>query len=109
MSGDAFTGSLTRVPGEIVGSYAIQQGTLALSGNYTLAFIGANLTVTPATPLTRPIYATSTYAQSAPGEHKGYEYSRTDNPTRAVLQKQLAELEGGDVVPGFRLGLTSIW
>ena len=41
-----------------------------------------------------PIYATSTFAQAAPGEHKGYEYSRTDNPTRAVLQKQLAELEG---------------
>jgi cystathionine gamma-synthase len=41
-----------------------------------------------------PIYATSTYVQEAPGVHKGYEYSRTDNPTRTALQTQLAALEG---------------
>jgi cystathionine beta-lyase/cystathionine gamma-synthase len=41
-----------------------------------------------------PIYATSTYVQEAPGVHKGYEYSRTDNPTRTALQVQLAALEG---------------
>ncbi|MBT8196907.1 MAG: PLP-dependent transferase, partial [Acidimicrobiia bacterium] len=41
-----------------------------------------------------PIYATSTYAQPAPGEHTGYEYSRTDNPTRTALQTMLAALEG---------------
>ena len=41
-----------------------------------------------------PIYATSTYAQQSPGVHKGYEYSRTDNPTRTALQVQLAALEG---------------
>lgn len=41
-----------------------------------------------------PIYATSTYVQEAPGVHKGYEYSRTDNPTRTALQIQLAALEG---------------
>lgn len=41
-----------------------------------------------------PIYATSTYVQQAPGVHKGYEYSRTDNPTRTALQTQLAALEG---------------
>jgi cystathionine gamma-synthase len=41
-----------------------------------------------------PIYATSTYAQSGPGEHSGYEYSRTDNPTRTALQEALASLEG---------------
>ena len=40
-----------------------------------------------------PIYATSTYVQEAPGVHKGYEYSRTDNPTRTALQTQLAALE----------------
>ncbi len=44
-----------------------------------------------------PIYATSTYVQEAPGVHKGYEYSRTDNPTRTALQVQLAALEGVDV------------
>lgn len=54
-----------------------------------------------------PIYATSTYAQSSPGEHKGYEYSRTDNPTRTVLQTQLAALEGGDHALCFSSGLAS--
>jgi cystathionine gamma-synthase len=41
-----------------------------------------------------PIYATSTYAQDAPGRHRGYEYSRTDNPTRHALEEALASLEG---------------
>ena len=40
-----------------------------------------------------PIFQTSTYVQSAPGEHKGYEYARTQNPTRDVLQKNIAALE----------------
>jgi len=44
-----------------------------------------------------PIYATSTYVQQAPGVHKGYEYSRTDNPTRTALQTQIAALEGVDL------------
>lgn len=43
-----------------------------------------------------PIYATSTYAQDAPGKHSGYDYSRTDNPTRSALQAALAALEGVD-------------
>ncbi|MBI2895611.1 MAG: cystathionine gamma-synthase [Deltaproteobacteria bacterium] len=42
-----------------------------------------------------PVYLSSTYAQQGPGGHKGYEYSRTDNPTRTALQKNLAALEGG--------------
>ena len=41
-----------------------------------------------------PIYATSTFAQEAPGRHRGYEYSRTDNPTRHALEVALAALEG---------------
>ncbi|HVW15493.1 MAG TPA: Ig-like domain-containing protein, partial [Mucilaginibacter sp.] len=45
---DAFTGSLTRDPGENVGSYAINQGTLALNSNYTLSYISANLSITTA-------------------------------------------------------------
>jgi murein DD-endopeptidase MepM/ murein hydrolase activator NlpD/lipopolysaccharide export system protein LptA len=48
ISGDAFTGALSRAPGENVGAYAITQGTLALSNNYTLTYVGANLTVIPA-------------------------------------------------------------
>jgi cystathionine gamma-synthase len=47
-----------------------------------------------------PIYATSTYAQQAPGVHSGYEYSRTDNPTRTALQTALASLEGVDEESG---------
>ena len=54
-----------------------------------------------------PIYQTSTYAQSSPGEHKGFEYSRTDNPTRTVLQTQLAALEQGDKALVFSSGLAA--
>ena len=42
-----------------------------------------------------PIYQTSTYVQRSPGDHKGYEYSRTHNPTRTQLQNALAALENG--------------
>lgn len=42
-----------------------------------------------------PIYQTSTYVQEAPGDHKGYEYARTQNPTRHVLERNLAALENG--------------
>ena len=41
-----------------------------------------------------PVYLTSTYVQAGPGEHKGYEYSRTRNPTRTALEGCLAALEG---------------
>lgn len=43
-----------------------------------------------------PIYQTSTFVQAAPGDHKGYEYARTGNPTRAALEANLAALEGGE-------------
>ena len=42
-----------------------------------------------------PIYQTSTYAQAAPGDHQGYEYARTQNPTRHALEANLAALENG--------------
>ena len=52
-----------------------------------------------------PIYATSTYAQASPGEHKGYEYARTHNPTRDALEACLAALEGGQAAsPSPRAG-----
>jgi cystathionine gamma-synthase len=54
-----------------------------------------------------PIYATSTYAQSGPGEHSGYEYSRTANPTRSALGSALAALEGVDAVSGGGAIITS--
>ncbi len=49
-----------------------------------------------------PIYATSTFVQASPGKHKGYEYSRTQNPTRMAYERCVADLEGG--VAGFAFG-----
>lgn len=54
-----------------------------------------------------PIYATSTFTQEAPGEHKGYEYSRSGNPTRAALESCLAALEGGEQGLAFASGLAA--
>ncbi len=54
-----------------------------------------------------PIYYTSTYAQTAPGEHKGYEYSRTHNRTRYALEDNLASLEGGVGALCFASGLAA--
>ena len=55
-----------------------------------------------------PIYQTSTYAQTGPGEHKGYEYSRTANPTRKALEACIASLEMGDFGITFASGMASI-
>jgi len=54
-----------------------------------------------------PVYFTSTYAQSGPGEHKGFEYSRTRNPTRDALQGCLAALEKGKHALAFASGLAA--
>jgi len=65
----------------------------------------------PADPATGatvvPIYATSTYTQAAPGDHKGYEYSRSGNPTRTALETCLAALEGGERGLAFASGLAA--
>jgi cystathionine gamma-lyase len=55
-----------------------------------------------------PIYATSTYAQTSPGEHKGFEYSRSQNPTRFALERGLADLESGTRGYAFASGLAAI-
>jgi len=55
-----------------------------------------------------PIYQTSTYVQEEVAQHKGYEYSRTDNPTRTALQKALSALEGGDHALAFASGMAAI-
>src|SRR2546425_8316799 len=54
-----------------------------------------------------PIYATSTFTQEAPGLHKGYEYSRSGNPTRTALETCLAALEGGERALAFASGLAA--
>jgi cystathionine gamma-lyase len=55
----------------------------------------------------QPIYATSTYAQKGPGEHTGFEYSRSQNPTRFALERCLAELEEGKAGFAFASGLAA--
>jgi cystathionine beta-lyase len=55
-----------------------------------------------------PIYQTSTYVQKTPGEHKGYEYSRTGNPTRKALEDNLAALENGKYGLCFGSGLAAV-
>src|SRR6201997_3601880 len=52
-----------------------------------------------------PIYATSTYVQSSPGVHKGYEYARTHNPTRMAYERCIADLESGTRAFAFASGL----
>ena len=66
----------------------------------------------PTDPLTGsisvPIYQTSTFVQDAPGENTGYDYARSNNPTRAALEKIIAELECGAAAAAFASGLAAI-
>jgi cystathionine beta-lyase len=66
----------------------------------------------PVDPLTGsvsvPIYQTSTFVQEEPGVNKGYDYARTNNPTRETLEKIIAELEGGERASAFASGLAAI-
>ena len=66
----------------------------------------------PVDPLTgaisTPIYQTSTFVQSSPGVHQGFDYARSNNPTRLVLENLLAELEHGDKGFAFSSGLAAI-
>lgn len=55
-----------------------------------------------------PIYATSTYVQESPGKHKGYEYSRTQNPTRQAYEQCVADLEAGQAGFAFASGMAAI-
>ena len=55
-----------------------------------------------------PIYQTSTYAQEEPGKHKGFEYARTQNPTRSALERNLAGLEGAEHAVAFGSGLAAM-
>src|SRR6187549_558662 len=55
-----------------------------------------------------PIYQTSTYVQEEVGKHKGYEYGRTQNPTRAALEGNIAAIEGGKAAYAFASGMAAI-
>ena len=70
--------------------------------------IHAGQTPDPATgAIITPIYQTSTYVQDALGVHKGYEYGRTQNPTRSALEGNLAAIEGGKAAFGFASGMAA--
>lgn len=71
--------------------------------------VHAGVTPDPSTgAIMTPIFQTSTYVQAAPGQHKGYEYARTQNPTRDALQASLAALEGGRYGICFSSGLAAM-
>ncbi|WP_316795539.1 MBG domain-containing protein [Pedobacter agri] len=66
LTGDSFSGSLTRTPGENLGTYAINQGTLALNGNYTLTYIGSDLTIGAKTVTVTAAAKSKTYGDADP-------------------------------------------
>ncbi|GAP65635.1 cystathionine gamma-synthase, PLP-dependent [Mizugakiibacter sediminis] len=84
-----------------------QKHKAALHGLGTRA-IHAGQSPDPSTgAIMTPIYATSTYVQASPGKHKGYEYSRTQNPTRMAYERCVADLEGGKAGYAFASGLAA--
>src|SRR5437763_15697579 len=71
--------------------------------------IHAGQTPDPSTgAIITPIFQTSTYVQDALGQHKGYEYARTQNPTRSALEQNLAAIEGGKAAFAFASGMAAI-
>ena len=80
----------------------------ALNMKFATKVIHAGIEPDPSTgAVMTPIFQTSTYVQAAPGDHKGYEYARTQNPTRSVLEKNLAALENGTDAICFGSGLAA--
>lgn len=83
---------------------------MANKKNHKLAtkLIHAGVSPDPSTgAIMTPIYQTSTFVQEAPGDHKGYEYARTQNPTRTVLQDALAAIENGKYALCFASGMAA--
>ena len=77
--------------------------------NFNTRAVHAGMEPDPATgAVMTPIYQTSTYAQTGINEHRGYDYARTDNPTRSALQTALAALEGGRYGLAFASGMAAI-
>lgn len=80
-----------------------------LSMKFGTKVIHAGIKPDPSTgAIMTPIFQTSTYAQSAPGKHKGYEYGRSQNPTRTVLENNMAALENGATAICFGSGLAAM-
>ncbi len=76
-------------------------------GFATIAIHAGNEPDTATGAVSVPIYQTSTYAQDALGQHKGYEYARTQNPTRAALERNIAALEGAEYGYAFASGMAA--
>ncbi len=76
-------------------------------GFSTIAIHAGNEPDTATGAVSVPIYQTSTYAQDALGDHKGFEYARTQNPTRSALEKNIAALEGAKFGFAFASGMSA--
>ncbi len=82
---------------------------MLIKGKFTTRAVHAGQKPDPSTgSVMTPVYLTSTYVQESPGVHKGFEYSRTQNPTRKALEENLAALEGGDYGLCFASGMAAI-
>ncbi|HUF48662.1 MAG TPA: PLP-dependent aspartate aminotransferase family protein [Vicinamibacterales bacterium] len=82
---------------------------LPAHARFSTICVHAGQTPDPGTgALITPIFQTSTYAQEALGRHKGYEYARTQNPTRAAVEANLAAIEGGRAAFAFASGMSAI-
>jgi len=80
-----------------------------MKGRFEFATLEVHQEPDPATgALVPPIHPSTTFAQAEPGVHKGFEYSRTDNPTRRLLEEKLALLEGGRFGVCFASGMATI-
>ena len=77
-------------------------------GFSTIAIHAGNEPDTATGAVSVPIYQTATYAQESPGKHKGYEYARTQNPTRSALERNIAALEGAKFGYAFASGMAAI-
>src|SRR5262249_807007 len=83
--------------------------TLPPSARFSTICIHAGQQPDPSTgAIITPIYQTSTYVQDELGKHKGYEYARTQNPTRAALEQNIAAIEGGRSAYAFASGMSAI-
>ena len=108
-NGDNFSGALTRVAGQNAGSYAIQQGTLSAGNNYSLGFIGANLTIQRRTLNAQADDKSRMYGKANPAftiSYSGFAYSDTTNslqslPTAATTATTFSAPGG---YPSFRRG-----
>src|SRR5687767_15194749 len=82
---------------------------LPASARFSTICIHAGQQPDPSTgAIITPIYQTSTYVQEEVGKHKGFEYARTQNPTRFALEQNIAAIEGGKAAYAFASGMAAI-